>query len=28
MRDDLLKYGFATKSIDPASFVDLSFLPK
>jgi len=28
MRDDLLKSGFATKSIDPASFVDLSFLPK
>jgi len=28
MRDDLLKSGFATKSVDPASFVDLSFLPK
>ncbi len=28
MRDDLLKSGFATKSIDPASFVDLPFLPK
>ena len=28
MRDDLLKYGFAKTSVDPASFVDLSFLPK
>jgi hypothetical protein len=28
MRDDLIKYGFAKNKIDPASFVDLSYLPK
>ena len=28
MRDDLLKHGYAKTSIDPASFVDLSYLPK
>ena len=28
MQDDLLKYKFTRNKVDPASFVDLSFLPK